>query len=125
MQLGTRSDPTIFLVEDDKATRDAMTMVLESEGYRVKAAANGREALDRLRDARPPRLILLDLMMPVMNGWQFRDAQTRDPRLASIPVVLFSAEADLSQKAKNLGIAGYLQKPVEFDELLATVREHC
>jgi CheY-like chemotaxis protein len=119
------SDPTIFLVEDDAATRDAMTLVLESEGYQVKSAANGWEALNRLSETRPPRLILLDLMMPVMNGWQFRDVQRQDPRLASIPVILFSAEANLPQKAEALETAGFLQKPVELDELLATVRQHC
>jgi CheY-like chemotaxis protein len=114
----------ILVVEDDDFTRETMTMLLAIEGFTVTAAANGQEALDKLRAAAPPDLILLDLMMPVKDGWQFRREQAQDPALASIPVVVVSAAGDVGQKAASIGAAGYLQKPVEPGVLLATVRQH-
>src|SRR5947209_13870316 len=74
----------ILIVDDDAATRTAMTLVLEGTGYRVASASDGREALDYLQRSERPDLILLDLMMPRMDGWQFRDQQWRSPALASI-----------------------------------------
>jgi CheY-like chemotaxis protein len=115
----------ILLVEDDEATRTAMALALELQGYTVTAVANGQEALDQLRAAGRPCLILLDLMMPVMDGWQFRRAQAQDPALAGIPVVVVSADGSVPQKAAALGAAGFLQKPVEVDDLLVTVQRHC
>jgi CheY-like chemotaxis protein len=97
--------------------------LLEAEGYRVVCAANGREALDYLHHAELPCLILLDLEMPVMDGWQFRREQSRDPALASIAVVLLSGEDHLDQIANALGVARHLTKPIEFNDLLATVGE--
>jgi CheY-like chemotaxis protein len=115
----------ILVVEDDVTTRDALTLVLESEGYRVAAAANGQEALDHLRKAGRPCIILLDLMMPVKDGWQFRTEQGRDPALSTIPVIVCSADGNVGQKAASLGAAGYLQKPVDFELLLQVVQRHC
>src|SRR5262249_26330672 len=90
----------ILLVEDDGDTRDGITPVLEGVGYKVESVTNGQEALDQLRTSTaPPCLILLDLMMPVMDGWQFRDEQQRDPFLSSIPVVVVSADGNVDQKA--------------------------
>src|SRR5205823_5747425 len=103
----------VLVVEDDPTTRDAMKMILEFGGFRVAEAANGREALDQLRSAPPPCLILLDLMMPVMDGRQFREEQRKAPELASIPVVVVSADTDLPDQARTLGAVGYLQKPVD------------
>jgi CheY-like chemotaxis protein len=119
------SEHRILVVEDDTATRVAMTMVLQGTGYTVTEAGNGQEALDQLRVAPPPCLILLDLMMPVMDGWQFRARQRQDPTLAAIPVVVISADGGVQQKARALGAAGFLQKPIEVDELLDTVQRHC
>jgi CheY-like chemotaxis protein len=116
------SDQHILLVEDDDATRDCLTILLEGVGYRVAGAANGREALDHLRQADPPLVILTDLSMPVMDGWRFRHEQQHDPALALIPVVVLSGEGDLPRVAARLGVAGHLPKPVEFTELLATIR---
>ena len=116
---------SILIVEDDLATRDALSMILQDEGYTVATAGNGQEAIDRLRQAAPPNLILLDLMMPVMDGWQFRTALARDPALAAIPVVILSADGSVQQKAATLGAAGYLQKPVDITTLLDTVQRHC
>ncbi len=119
------ADHHILVVEDDAITRDALTLVLESEGYRVASAANGQEALDRLRGDGRPCVILLDLMMPVKDGWQFRAEQGKDPELSSIPVIVCSADGNVEQKAASLGAAGYLQKPVDFEQLLREVQRHC
>ena len=115
----------VLVVEDDALTRDAIKSALEGGGYRVDCAHDGRQALDRLGAAEPPALILLDLLMSGMDGWAFRREQERDPALASIPVVVVSAAGDVPATAAALGAADYLQKPVEFDHLLATVRHYC
>ena len=82
---------TVFIVEDDGDTREMLGRFLELEGYRVETAANGKLALERLNSGVGACVILLDLMMPVMDGWQFRQAQIRDATLASIPVIVVSA----------------------------------
>jgi CheY-like chemotaxis protein len=110
----------VLVVEDDYAIRETLRELLEDEGYRVMWASNGKEALARLHE-RAPRVILLDLMMPVMDGWEFRDAQQRDPALANIPVVVISADHGLDHKVSGLGVDGWLAKPFELDALLATV----
>jgi CheY-like chemotaxis protein len=115
----------ILVVEDDSATRDVLILILEKEGFTVSGAANGREALERLQWMERPSLILLDLMMPVMDGWQFREAQKQDPALASIPVVVVSAAGNLPQEIASLDIAGYLKKPVGFDEILEAIQRYC
>lgn len=115
----------VMLVEDDLAIRETLRELLEDEGYRVESAGNGREALDRLRSGHPPRLILLDLMMPVMDGWEFRRAQRGDPALSDIPVVVLSADHPLADKVSGMAVAGYLAKPFELDALLATIRHYC
>lgn len=114
----------ILVVEDSAFTRESLRALLEGEGYRVICAANGREALDQLHDAESPCVILLDLDMPVMDGWQFRREQCRDPALARIAVILISGEDNLEQIAASLGVAGYLPKPLEVGNLLATLVEH-
>lgn len=114
----------ILVIEDDFDIRDTMTQILEAEGYAVVGAANGQEALDHLHRADRPRLILLDLMMPVMNGWQFRTEQQRDPELASIPVVVISADASIHQKATSIQADGFLKKPLQLEALLATVQRY-
>ena len=113
----------VMVVEDDFAIRETLRELLEDEGYRVTWASNGREALARIRE-HAPRLILLDLMMPVMDGWEFRSAQQRDPELANIPVIVISADHALEQKVGDLSPAGWLAKPFELDALLATVHRY-
>jgi CheY-like chemotaxis protein len=113
----------VLVVDDDPDIRETMLFVLENAGYQVTTAANGAEALALLRAQASPCLILLDLMMPVMNGWQFLLEQTRDPRLADIPVVVISGAG--AQVLRVNGVAGALQKPVELDEVLSTVRTYC
>jgi CheY-like chemotaxis protein len=114
----------ILLVEDDDEIREALTDVLEQQGYQVEGARNGREALEMLHDHEAPRLILLDLMMPVMDGWQFRHAQLEDPQIARIPVVVLSAMANLRARGADLHAAECLAKPVDVDYLLEAVSRY-
>jgi CheY-like chemotaxis protein len=117
---------TVMIVEDDDATRDALAALLEDENYHVLQASNGAEALRLLNsDSARCRIICLDLMMPVMNGWDFRQQQRRTSALAHIPVVLMSAGAQLAIASEDLGAAGYVSKPVVIDDLLTIVRRHC
>lgn len=111
-------DRSVLVVEDDGLVREAMRMVLQWEGYRVDCAANGQEALDRLREGPRPSLILLDVAMPVLDGQQFRRAQRADPDLASIPVIVVSGTA----LAASVEAAGHLQKPFQVEELLEIIR---
>lgn len=113
----------ILVVEDCRDTRDSLRLVLEASGYDVACAANGQEAIDLLRHAGPPRLVLLDLSMPVMDGRRFREWLRQSRRFARVPVVLHSGEADLPQIAATLGVAGYFSKPVEVGRLLDAIRD--
>ena len=117
--------PRILIVEDDVSVREALAVFLEGEGYSVVEAADGAEALVCLRGSESFGLILLDLMMPVMTGWEFRDVQVNDPVLASIPVVIITADTSAVQHAKRAGVAGCLLKPLEFPELLSYVDRYC
>jgi CheY-like chemotaxis protein len=120
-----QTDKTVLVVEDDESIRESLQQVLELEGYRVLAAANGQEALDVLQTpTRPlirPGLILLDLMMPVMNGWDFLQRVREDRNLATIPVIVVTAYSDW---AGSLNAEGILRKPVEIDSLLAQVERY-
>ena len=115
---------SILIVEDEQPIRNVLTEILEDEGYRVAGATNGLEALMYLHQHKPPRLILLDLGMPIMTGWEFREQQQHDPRIAEIPVVLMSALPDLNRKAVALKVADCLDKPVNIDKLLGTVARY-
>jgi CheY-like chemotaxis protein len=114
----------VMIVEDDFAIRETLRELLEDQGYHVTPAANGAEALARLRSNGSPKLILLDLMMPVMNGWEFRSAIEDDPRLSQIPVIVISADHGLEQKVDRMHVQGYLAKPFELDQLLRTVERY-
>ena len=95
-----------------------MRSLLESEGYVVYTAADGAEALKRLRSGLEPGLIVLDLMMPGMDGFQFRKEQLRDPKLSTIPVVIYSGHHDAKANAALLEPTAYIQKPIDFDSFL-------
>lgn len=114
---------SILIVEDDADLRDMMAQLLALEGYDAAIAANGLEALDYLRRGGLPRLILLDLMMPIMDGWEFRREQQRDPALAAVPVVVLSA-LDRG-RAADVVADDFLKKPLDFDRLLDLVRSYC
>jgi CheY-like chemotaxis protein len=115
----------VLIVEDDTDLRETLSQILKDEGYRVWSAEHGRAALECLRDGSKPCLILLDLTMPVMNGWQFRAEQREDPDLATIPVVVISAGANLADQVVPLGIQDYIRKPIQLGQLLATVGRYC
>jgi CheY-like chemotaxis protein len=115
---------TVLVVEDDLDIREIMRMILEASGYQVFEAGDGAEALVVAR-AHQPRVILLDLMMPGMDGIQFRESQLRDPAIASIPVVIVSGGGAVPQKAAELGAAGYLVKPTDVQRLLTVMGDLC
>jgi len=113
----------VLIVEDDDDLREMMAHMLTIEGFDAATVANGREALDYLQNAERPRVILLDLMMPVMDGWEFRRQQKADPDIAPVPVIVLSA---LDQaRASTVDAAAFLKKPLDFDRLLELVRDHC
>lgn len=117
---------TVLIVDDDRDIREMLVQTLEDEGYPVFSAADGAEALALLTsDGGAPCLILLDLMMPGMNGWEFRAAQLLAPHLAAIPVVVLSARTDVAAAAGEMEGVAYIAKPIDFDLLLDTVARHC
>ena len=114
----------ILIVDDQADFRMMLTTFLEDAGYAIVCAANGREALSYLYCcAELPGLILLDVAMPVMTGWDFLRAQQSYATLASIPVVLLSARGDTRQDGAGCTPAAYLQKPIDLNNLLATIQQ--
>jgi two-component system response regulator MprA len=119
-------DGYVLVVDDDSDILASIGMVLESVGQPASYATDGADALRLLRaNARLPCVILLDVMMPGMNGLEFRAEQAKDPRLAGIPVVILSGDANIAAKAKSSGAAGWLQKPVDLELLLDTIDRYC
>ncbi|MEO7165349.1 MAG: response regulator [Bdellovibrionia bacterium] len=112
----------ILIVEDEDLIRSALREILELEGYTVASAVNGRDALQVLKQIEAPSLILLDLMMPVMNGWEFAKQLHQDQALAAIPIVLVTA---YGEGAGGVRAQRLIKKPVDFDRLLEVVREYC
>jgi CheY-like chemotaxis protein len=110
----------VLIVEDDFALREALSAALKDEGYDTKSAANGREALDVLREDPTPCLVISDLMMPVMNGWELYDEMQSDENLQRFPVLFLSAFPATFVPTKN-----YLPKPLDVANLLHVVRDTC
>lgn len=115
--------PCVLIVEDDQDVREFMDLLLSTSGFETTTASNGAEALQALR-ARRPCLVLLDLMMPVMDGWTFRKQQLADPAIADVPVVCVTAVSEPQQVTERLR-APCLTKPVEFGTLLDEVQRAC
>ncbi len=117
---------TILIIEDDEAIREAVQYALEAEGYNVLTAADGKSGLALVHQAARPCLILLDLMLPVMNGWEFLDALRSDSRnmLAAIPVVITSAAGSAAKSAVEQA-QGYIRKPIDLELLLEAVVKFC
>ena len=117
----------VLLIEDDSEIRELVAEFLREEGFDVSIASNGDEALRELRAGQAPCLILLDLMMPGMDGWTFRAEQMKDSRIAAIPVVILSGAGvrEAALAAGHLAAADFLVKPFTTEALLATVRAHC
>ena len=115
---------SVLVVEDDPELLHSLSEVLQSEGYGVARARHGLEALGRLRGGSRPSVILLDLMMPIMNGWQFRYEQRQDSDLSKIPVVVVSAKSDSRQHAEWLEADGYISKPIDPKQLFAAMARY-
>jgi two-component system response regulator MprA len=115
----------VMVVEDESDARDAMVELIEQEGVSAVGARHGQEAMDLLRAGRRPSLILLDLKMPVMDGWAFCEALGADERFASIPVAILTASAIYESLPHRRNGAGLFTKPVDFQRLLALVRRFC
>jgi DNA-binding response OmpR family regulator len=113
---------TILVVDDDTAILDMISQILQEENYHVITANNGRAAITRAQQEEP-RLILLDLMMPEMNGWQVINELRASPKTRSIPVLLLSARREMAVTAQELGVTSYLEKPFDLDDLLSRVEQ--
>jgi CheY-like chemotaxis protein len=119
------SQKRILVIDDDQDIREALLDVLGDAGYSVALAATATEALALLARDEPPSLILIDLKMPGMDAFAFRAAQARDPRIASVPVLVISASGNLPETAELLGAAGYIAKPMKLDVLLGELQRRC
>lgn len=115
---------TVLVIEDDPDMRELERTALSGSGHEVMLASNGSEGLREL-ERRKPCVILLDLMMPVMDGWEFRKRQQAEPALADVPVIVLSALDRAQARAADLTGVEFLKKPLDFDRLLDLVRRHC
>lgn len=116
----------ILVIDDDKEIRESLSDVLSDEGYTVVLAENGRDALNFLSSTdQLPRLVFLDLMMPILDGQGFRKEQMSNPAISEIPTILFSANGQLDKRALEIGMTDFLKKPIDLDELLETAAKYC
>lgn len=116
------ANPAVLVVEDEKDIRESLQQALEYEGYIVYAAENGKQGLEMLPHMPRPGVILLDLMMPIMNGWEFANALHQDEKLSPIPVVVVSAFSD---QAQTIPAGKFMRKPIDLDALLNVVKQYC
>ena len=114
----------VLVIEDDVGVREMVAAVLESHGSEAVTCGDGSEALEKLRRGLRPCVILLDLMMPKMDGWQFMEHLRVDPKFASLPIVVLSAYGT-AEGVRSLGAADYLKKPFDSEAMLAAVERHC
>ena len=117
--------PTVLIVEDDVDIRESLEGLLVHAGYTVATASDGAEALAYMRSHDRPCVVLLDLMMPVMNGRQLRVEMQKDPSLDSIPVVVLSGGGRVEEEAAALGAVGYVTKPFQTRSVLSLIQQHC
>jgi CheY-like chemotaxis protein len=116
----------ILVIDDDDDIRNTIIQSFGDEGYRVFGARHGKEALEKLRNGAPlPCVILLDIMMPIMDGRAFRAEQLLDPRLCEIPIVVVTANANLHEMENELKTSGALRKPVSLKQLFKVAELHC
>lgn len=117
------SEKSVLIVEDDLDIAENLKALLVLEGYETFISKDGREALEQLHNGCHPDLILLDLMMPVMDGFQFYQAQQSEPNLADIPVVVMTAGGNIEAKVQKLGVQAYFRKPLDVDKLFLTIHD--
>jgi len=115
----TERGPTVMIVDDDDAIREALEDVLSDEGYRIVGMSDGQQALDYLNAEGPPAAILVDLWMPVMDGWKFLDALLDDGRFSRVPLIVLTAARD--QRARELRVSEVLTKPVQLQQVLSAL----
>ena len=115
----------VLVVEDDEAIGEALVSLLEDAGHEAVCVTDGRVALEELRRGGEPCVILLDLAMPGMNGRRFREEQQKDAALAAIPVIVCTADAFAEERAREIGAADWLRKPLDPERLLEVVARHC
>jgi len=115
----------VLVVDDDDAIRETLRAILEEEGYPVVTARDGQQALAHLTSTPPPGLCILDLVMPVMNGWELCAELARQPALARVPVLLVSASSHLEPPPAGLATVHLVRKPISFDRLLELVERYC
>jgi CheY-like chemotaxis protein len=120
--MSVKNRSLVLVVDDDLDIRETLRDVAEAEGFAVATASDGREAMERLQRGPAPHLVLLDLMMPVMSGWEVLRAMRSDRALSSVPVVVISA---VGSKMDLFGASAFLCKPIDLDILLATLHQHC
>ena len=130
MQLETDRAPSpghyVLVVEDNQDVRETLVELLESYGYEAIGAEHGREAFDKLdRLGTRPCMIVLDLMMPVMDGRAFRQEQLKKPDVSSVPVVVISAYDETPERLREMQALAYLRKPINLTELMRVVGQHC
>lgn len=116
---------TVLIVDDEPAIRQLLADLLSAEGHAVLSATDGRNALEQLRSGARPCVILLDLMMPLLDGWQTAEQLRGDPELRTIPFAVIAANPRYEADAYRMGAAAWLGKPVEIDTLLETVEHLC
>ncbi len=112
----------ILVVEDDRDIREFLAVLLQAEGYDVVTASNGSQARDHLVSSTVPELILLDLMMPELDGWNLRKELSVNTDLRDVPIIILSGLSNLHQEAQALKVAAYFKKPFDMDDLMETIR---
>src|SRR4051812_42447802 len=118
--MATRNNKLILIIEDSADLQSLLGQLFESEGYVLSHAFDGQQALEMLSTMPElPSLILLDIMMPVMDGFEFRENQKKDPRINTIPVIMMTADSDPQAKAARLGVEHFFKKPIrDIDKLI-------
>jgi CheY-like chemotaxis protein len=117
------NDTTVLVIDDDAEIRQALAELLEDEEYGVLLAANGKDALDLIGRGMRPDVILLDVMMPVMDGWHFLSARLKDPDLVEVPIIIISAGQEAEREARKVGVFEVAKKPLHVDDLIHRIEE--
>jgi CheY-like chemotaxis protein len=120
-------DGYVLIVDDDEDIGETISLILGTRGYRTSVARDGAEALQLMQTQPLPEVVLLDMMMPGMNGEDFRAAQLKDARIANVPVVLMTGDGRAQEKAARLGVSRFLRKPIAINDLIeviAAARKH-
>lgn len=122
MPTGSDTRGYVLVVDDDEDISEAIEIILESRGYHCLLARDGESALALMRSHPLPQVVLLDMMMPIMSGEEFRIAQLQDPRLATVPVIVMTADATAEDRVTSLGVSKFLRKPLRIDELISAMQ---